>query len=82
MLTASFGDQYSYQLGKRTAKFESNLVITHEQIDETNLFKCTCLSFFKSSTERFNSKFVTNLILLVTEESEIQQLNIIPLTQL
>ena len=52
-------------------KFDANPVLTHKEIDEINLFKCTSLSFYNSAVEKFDPCYVVNLVLLVTEGSEI-----------
>ena len=52
-------------------KFSNTPLLSHAEVDEQNLFECTSLSFFNSAVERFNAALVINLILLVTEGSEI-----------
>ena len=80
LLTASFGKKYQYLLNQKFVEFDHNLLVSHTQIDEINLFKCTSLSFYDSAVNQFDTKFALNLILLVTEKSEIGYLNIVPLT--
>ena len=58
-------------LFKKLVKFKDDLLVSHTEVDEQNLFECTSLSFFNSAVERFNAALVINLILLVTEGSEI-----------
>ena len=59
-----------------------NVLYVYKEVDEMNLCECICLSLYKSSVERLDTLFVANLILLVTECSEIIHLNIVPLFKL
>ena len=52
------------------------------EVEEANLIECTSLSLYDSAIEKFNTKFTVNLILLVTERSEVLDIDISPLIKL